>query len=128
MDKNKEVIVTRLLKNKDSNSDDVEIIIYKPVQESDGFWSCSFVIGSEKDQLFGEDSMQALLISMDSIRNKLENMTDLFWIDGLHFLGFPLFVPMYLPDKERNEIEAILKSEINKFIDTAEATIQKNNL
>ena len=124
MDESEEAIVTRLLINK-SNNTKVEVRIYKPVQDGDD-WCCTFIIGSTKEKAYGVDSMQAHILSIDAIRHRLENISDnLYWLDKLQFLGFPLFIPMYLPDEERKEIEATLKSEIDKLLESTKEAIKK---
>jgi len=103
-------IASRTLKRK-SGGVGLKVKIYKPEKESKGEWSCSFKIGNDKKKAHGIDSMQALVLAIDGIKrtlSKIEDIEDLYWIDGEGFLGFPAFVPMYLSDKKISDIEAII--------------------
>jgi hypothetical protein len=112
---NKKPFVTRILRNKNNNKK-VKVNIYQPVQEGDD-WVCIVCIGDRMEKVYGIDPMQSIILSFDTIRSILESMgNELYWLDDLEFLGFPLFVPMYLPDKERNQIEKILDKETKKLL------------
>lgn len=76
-----------------------------------------FCIGDRVEKVYGIDSMQSIILSFGAIRSVLESMeNELYWLEDLEFLGFPLFVPMYLPDNERNQIEKILEKETKKIL------------
>ena len=122
-------IASRTLKRKQGNSS-LEIILYKPEKNKDDEWSCRFKIGNEEKKAHGIDSMQAMLVAIDGIRRnllELKNIEDIDWIDGRNFLGFPLFVPMYLSDSEIYEIENTVVSLEKKILQEREkkASVEK---
>ncbi len=118
MDKDKYkvvVVAERILINKITNAQ-VSVKLHQPLQENDD-WSCAFSIDGKIEKVVGIDSMQALILALDVIRTQLnEYINELYWLDDLEFLGFPLFVPMYFPDKERKKIELLVDKESNNLL------------
>ena len=111
------MMLSRVIKDKRTNKL-INIYIYQPIQEDDMTWFSFVEIGDIKKKIYGIDSIQVIILAISTIREVLLNeiLGEYEWVEGSEFLGFPLFVPMFLPDSERVKIEHKLRNEVNSTL------------
>ena len=117
---NKEnTVFSRTVKNT-KTGEKIKISISQPIKEDETTWYAYVEVGNFKKKVHGVDSIQVLILSFSLIREiLLKNFSNLEWLEGSKYLGFPLFVPMYFSDTTILELEEQLQKEINsKMNDT----------
>jgi len=114
MDTNKsDAISTRKIKNLTTDTI-LLVMIHKPIRESED-WTCKFTIDSTSYKAYGIDSFQSLIMAIEGIRVNLKKIPDeLEWVEESTFLGFPMFVPMYLPSDEIDILEKKLSNDVDE--------------
>lgn len=116
-----EIIARRALATSDGRAI-CEVVIGKPTQQSADEWRCDFEIRSATSMktgyACGSDSMQALMLSFDGIRQELSAYEpELSW-DGMSIdLAFPRTIPISMGDDFYREIEKHIDAKIESLID-----------
>lgn len=116
-----EIIARRTLTTSDRRST-CEVVISKPTQQSADEWRCDYEIrgatATKAGYACGADSVQALMLSFDGIRQELSaHQPEVFW-DGMTVdLAFPRTIPISIGDDFYREIEKHIDAKIESFID-----------
>ena len=116
-----EIIARRALATSDGRGT-CEVVIGKPMQQSADEWRCDFEIRSasatKTGYACGADSVQALMLSFDGIRQELAAMEPTLLWSGLPIdLAFPRAIPIAMGDDFYREIESYIDAKIESFLD-----------
>lgn len=116
-----EIVARRVLATSDGRAI-CEVFIAKPTQLSADEWRCEFEIRSagatKTGYACGADSVQALMLSFDGIRQELfAYEPDLSW-NGLSIdLAFPRTIPIIMGNDFYRETEEQIDARIERFVD-----------
>ena len=118
-----EVIASRVLVDPVTGSE-FHVSVAKPAQKSAIEWICEFSVsspsGPSSGYACGGDSIQALMLCMDAIRNELSRYPEELNWDGLPLaLAFPRTLPISLGEEFYYNIESQVEHEIGKYVDAA---------
>jgi hypothetical protein len=99
-----------------------EVVIGKPTQQGADEWRCDFEIRSVSatttDHACGADSVQALMLSFDGIRQALYAFDPGLCWEGMPIdLAFPRTIPISMGDEFYREIESHIDAKIEGFVD-----------
>lgn len=113
------IMATRVLSISNGEAKELVVVLYQPYEIDKDEWVCVFKLGEQKKKAHGIDSFQALIMAIEGIRYLLDNTSiNLNWCEGSNFLGFPKFVPMFLPDNYISDIESILEKKVKDITPT----------
>jgi hypothetical protein len=82
-----------------------------------GGWYAIIKVGNIEKKVYGEDSIQALILSIDAIRRILKkNFPKLKSYNEKAYLSFPYFLPMYIDKQKQIEFEMYIENETKKYL------------
>lgn len=121
------IVASRIL-SLDGSEAKITASLFLPYRDElfDDIWTCRYAIRGAgirvRGHARGEDSLQALFLAADAMRNELDSIENdrgvrLKWIIGDH--GVPLMVPIYLSAVSRRKIAKTIQLEIHASIERA---------
>lgn len=112
------VIAERVLElvEGDGSERTVVVRLFKPVQVDTEEWRCDFEFdGLETtiDHAFGIDGLQAIVLAIEAVRQRLEREAGLRWLGGRD-LYLPLVLPDFVPGL-REKVDRVVEQENQRF-------------